>query len=394
MLARPGQGQGDSLAVLDPAADAAQARRQMAQARREGEIARQRADKLEAKARVAGAQVEKTAQAAAAVAARIQQNEADIAARQARIALISAERERLRADLARRQAPLIRLTGSLQRLSRRPPLFALLRPGSVRDLVYMRAVLDSVMPEVEARTADLRADIARARTLEADAREANADLQAAQDDLGKRRTELAVLESRQRLASRAASGLAAREQDHALALGEQARDLSDLIDTMGAQGRLRAQLASLPGPVMKPADPTRTQAVTAADFTPPPQGLGNYVLPVAGRVVTGFGEALPGQPGASGLTLETGAQAQVVAPADGRVAYAGVYRGFGQIVIVEHAGGWTSLVTGLARLDVAVGDRLVAGSPLGVAGAGHPQVTIELRRDSVPVNPLLYIHAP
>src|SRR3546814_18187846 len=55
---------------------------------------------------------------------------------------------------------------SLQRLSRRPPLLALLRPGSVRDAVYMRALLDTVLPEVQARTADLRAEIERGRALE------------------------------------------------------------------------------------------------------------------------------------------------------------------------------------------------------------------------------------
>ncbi|MBO0749489.1 MAG: peptidoglycan DD-metalloendopeptidase family protein, partial [Porphyrobacter sp.] len=77
--------------------------------------------------------------------------------------------------------------------------------------------------------------------------------------------------------------------------------------------------------------------------------------------------------------------------AAGRVAFAGTFRGYGRIVILEHDGGWTSLVTGLARVDVRVGDRLVGGAPLGVAGQGQPQVTLELRRDNAPVNPLQYV---
>jgi septal ring factor EnvC (AmiA/AmiB activator) len=70
------------------------------------------------------------------------------------------------------------------------------------------------------------------------------------------------------------------------------------------------------------------------------------------------------------------------------VAFAGPYRGYGEIVIIEHAGGWTSLITGLARLDTTVGAQLLAGSPLGVAAAAQPVVTLELRRQGVPVNPL------
>lgn len=57
-------------------------------------------------------------------------------------------------------------------------------------------------------------------------------------------------------------------------------------------------------------------------------------------------------------------------------------------MIIEHGGGWTSLVTGLSSLGVEVGDRLVNGSPLGITGPGQPLVTLELRKDGKPVNPL------
>jgi septal ring factor EnvC (AmiA/AmiB activator) len=120
---------------------------------------------------------------------------------------------------------------------------------------------------------------------------------------------------------------------------------------------------------------------------PPPAP---YLLPVAGRTVLGFGAT--GAGGTSrGVTLAPRPGAQVIAPAAGRVAFAGPYRGYGRIVIVEHQNGWTSLVTGLARVDTRVGDRLVAGSPLGVAGQGRPTISLELRRDNDPVNPLQYL---
>jgi septal ring factor EnvC (AmiA/AmiB activator) len=154
---------------------------------------------------------------------------------------------------------------------------------------------------------------------------------------------------------------------------------------------LREQLARLPGPLMRPRRPEEAQV--AATERPPvePAGLPSYMLPVSGRLVTGFGDASQSQPRSSGLSLATRPGAQAVAPAPGRVAFAGPYRGYGRIVIIEHGGGWTSLVTGLAQLDTRVGEQLVAGSPLGVAGAGRPIVTIELRRDGEPVNPLQYI---
>lgn len=378
---------------LLPSADVTQTRRELAFAQSQGAAARRRAETLEARARAVTQQADRTAQEAAALAARVQETEARIAAQEARIRLIGAARESLRARMARRQAPLVRLTASLQRLSRRPPVLALLRPGSVRDLVTMRALLETMLPEVERRTAALRSEIARARLLEQTARAAADQLRASETQLGEKRRQLAALEARQRIASRQASGIASREADRALMLAERARDLGDLIGEIGRQGQLRDALARLPGPIMRPPRPENSRVVAAQVFTLPPQGLGIWMLPVTGRLVTGFGEAAAGQARSRGITLATRPNAQSVAPAPGRIAYAGRYRGYGEIVIIEHEGGWASLVTGLARLDVRVGQQVVAGSPLGVAGPGTPRVGIELRRNGEPVNPLQYLRA-
>lgn len=373
-------------AALDTPEDAAAA---FARARAQQAEAGQRAQELEAAARSAVAEADKTAQESAALAARIQQAEATIAAYQAQIAVVSGQRAALRARLAQHQQPLVRLTAALQRLSRRPPVLSLLRPGSLRDTVYLRAVMQTMLPEVQKRTAGLRAEIDRARALEARAEQANADLRASEGEFARRRQELAALETRQRLASRQASGVADREAERALALAEQARDLGGLVGELAQQGALRSELAALPGPVLRPPQPATAQVAEAPQ---PSQsaaaGLPGYRLPVAGRLIQGFGEALPGKPRSRGIALVANPSAQAVAPAAGRVAFAGAYAGYGQIVIIEHTGGWTSVVTGLVSLDTRVGQQLVAGSPIGLAGPGRPVVMLELRRAGEPVNPL------
>lgn len=373
------------LAPVDPQ----QLQRALAAAQAAGVAAGRRAAALEAQASSANAAVEKTVQEAASLAARIQQAEAGIAANEARAALIEQERIELRARLAQRQQPLVQLTAALQRLSRRPAAFALLRPGSLHDTVYLRATLEAMLPEVERRTADLRAELGRSRALQAQARANAAGLRQAQRDLAARRQALAALESRQRLEARAAGGLAAREAERALALAEQARDLNGLVGQLDEASRRRAALTALPGPIMRPSVPGAAQVM--ADVQPVQSSaprLAGFTLPLAGRVVAGFGTARAGQPRSRGISLLARASAQIVAPAAGRVVFAGAYRGYGQIVIIEHPGGWTSLLTGLASVDVAVGDRLVAGSPLGLAGPGQPVITLELRKDGAPVNPI------
>ena len=381
-------------AVAPPADEPAQTRAALRAALAESRAAEARSARLGRAAAAARDAAEKTAREAAALAARIQQAEAAIAVAETRLALATGERAALREELGREQQPVVHLTAALQQFSRRPLALAVLRPGSVQDAVYLRAMLDSAVPQVQARTAGLRSRLAESRRLRDEALAAAETLRAEQGRLAERRAELAALETRQRLASRAASGTADREAERALALAEEARDLDALVDDLVRAGGLRARLAALPGPLIRPPRPEDARLANGEDApSPEPSATAPpapYLLPVTGRTVLGFG-ARQGSGASSGLTLAPRPGAQVVAPAAGRVAFAGPYRGYGRIVIIEHADGWTSLVTGLARSDVTVGEQLVAGAPLGIAAQARPEITLELRREGEPVNPLRFV---
>jgi murein hydrolase activator len=175
------------------------------------------------------------------------------------------------------------------------------------------------------------------------------------------------------------------EQDRAIAMGEKARDIVDLMDKLGASAQIGAQLETLPGPTLRPARPgdPRTSPVeqaTAASRSLP------YRLPVTGSIVAGLGEVSDAGVRARGLTIATRAGAQVVAPAAGRIVFAGPYRGFGQILIIDHGQGWTTLLTSLAALNARIGDSVNEGSPVGRAGPDRPTVTIELRHGNRPID--------
>ncbi|MEN9682365.1 MAG: hypothetical protein RLZZ427_116 [Pseudomonadota bacterium] len=372
-------------------------RRALAEAQAQGAAARLRAETLEASARTTTATADRTTAEIAALAARIQQSEAELAANAVRVRLVAAQQARLRARLAERQRPLVQLTAAMQRLSRRPPILALLRPGSLNEAVYLRAVLEAMAPEIARRTSAVRGDIARGRQLHRAIVQANTQLRASETTLAGRRRELAGVAAQQRLAARAASSVADREAERALALAEQARDLSALVVELDKAGTVRAQLAALPGPVLRPAQPGLAQTgeqssaqiqLLSAIPRQPPAVLPGYLLPVGGRIIAGFGDAAPGRSRSRGLSIAALPFAQVVTPGAGRVAFAGPYRGYGVIVIIEHGGGWTSLITGLGQLDARVGQQVLAGSPLGQAGPGHPVLTLELRRGGEAINPL------
>ena len=239
--------------------------------------------------------------------------------------------------------------------------------------MWLRATLETMLPEVSRRTAALRAEIARGRQLQDQARVLATSLGQSQHDLTARQQDLVAIESRQRIASRAATGNAGRESDRVLALAEQTRDLGTLVTRLEADDGLAGRLAALPGPMPRPADlgtPAGHMLQIKRPDIGPPVAHFSGILPVAGRLLGGFGESSETGP-QRGVVLAPAGGAQVVAPAAGRVAFAGPYRGYGHIVILAHDGGWSSLVTGLGRIDVGVGQALVQGAPLGVAEPGR-----------------------
>lgn len=356
-------------ASAQDAADAAaiaEARRSLVQLRGEAARARERAAMLDAQARSALQAGDRAILAAAALAARVQQAEAALASAEADLALVAKQRQALDTRLALERAPIARLLAGLQLRLRRPPLLELLQPGSIEDAVHLRAAIAAVTPQIRDRTASLRGALARARALESEAARVAAQRRDAQAELVTRRHELAAASAAERLKARRAAGSADREAERAFALGEKARDLSSLV------AGLEADRQRLVGSGPESTAGGRTRADSSTQFR----------FPTAGRVASPEGS--PPQ----ALTLLPRPGALVVAPAAGRVTFAGPYRGYGTIVIMEHDGGWTSLLTGLASSQVAVGQVLVAGSPLGQAAVRDPQITLELRRNGKRVNPL------
>lgn len=365
LAARPGV---RAQAALNPSA-ISEARQTLSRARGEALRARERAAILDGQARSALLASEKATLGAAALAARVQQAEAALAAAGADLVLVSEKRRSLATRLAQENAPIGRVLAALQTQIRRPPVLQMLQPGSISDAVHLRAVLLAVEPQLRRRTSALRSELTQARSLERDALRLTQQHRNLQGDLLARRSELAAVSAAERLKARRASSAADREAERAFAVAENTRDLTALVRALeagssGASAKSGAPRASAAG----------MATGSAADSAAP------HRMPVQGRLA-----AVQLSP-RKGLTLEPRPSALVVAPGPGRVAFAGAYRGFGNIVILEHAGGWTSLLTGLADARVAVGQTLVAGSPLGQAAARDPRITIELRRSGTPVD--------
>jgi len=192
------------------------------------------------------------------------------------------------------------------------------------------------------------------------------------------------------------TGIAADRREHEAAV-RQAEDLAKQLAER-RRHKLAAEMAralaglkaknSTEGKAQDAVPPARQRLALALRQLPFSKIRGRLRLPSKGRWVGRYGESTGFGPRAQGITLRTADQAQVVAPYDGRVVYAGTFRKYGLILIISHGEGYHTLLAGLSRLQAVVGQLLLTGEPVGRMGAdGKRSLYIELRRKGTAINP-------
>jgi septal ring factor EnvC (AmiA/AmiB activator) len=339
-------------------------------------------------------------------AAKLRAAEARVAETEARLKPLDESERSLRRSLDNRRATMAEVLAALQRIGQHPPPALLVQPEdalkSVRTAMMLGAVLPEMRIQAEALASDL-ADLARIRRDIADERERlQRDVNAL---VGERLRLAGLIEERQRKQAVAETALEA-ERQKAAALARQVGDLKDLIGklelgldraTRTARAAARAEddknrLGRVDLAALK--DPGRlSPAVQFID------ARGTLPLPVNGVRIRDFG--IPDTFGGTekGQSIATRAGAQVTSPCDGWVIYAGSFRNYGQVLILNAGGGYHVVLAGMDRISVDVGQFVLTGEPVAVMGAGpqvaaslgagtkQPVLYIEFRKDGTPVDP-------
>jgi septal ring factor EnvC (AmiA/AmiB activator) len=363
----------------------------------EAEIESVRADR----ARLSAALIETTA--------KVQEAERGAAAAGDKLASLNATADELARSLERRRAVIADVLAALQRMGSNPPPAILVKPNDMSEAVRAATVMGAVIPELKSETESARNDLdALARTRDSIAME--------RDELTQRGQALAVdkmrlgafIDARQQSLASAEDALGSQQQ-RAADLARQATSLKDFIARLDGESAARkasaaaahateaamaAEIEAL-ARAARGADPGRLKPEIAFG-----DAKGQVPLPAAGSILRTFGspDGLGGTE--HGLSLATPAGATVSAPADGAVLFAGLYRTYGQLLIMDAGGGYYVLLAGMDRINVESGEFVLAGEPIGVmgdgsvrmataaaVGAARPVLYIELRKDGTAIDP-------
>jgi murein hydrolase activator len=337
-------------------------------------------------------------------ATRVRELENRIAATEGRLKPLDESELAIRKSLAGRHVVIGEVLAALQRIGLRPPPAVMVRPQdalrSVRTAILLGAVLPEMRQEAESLASDL-AELVRLRKEIAAEREAlEHDLAAQSED----RQRLALLIEGRQKKQAAAEGQLAAERQRAAELGRQSESLKDLIaklereldnDTRAARAAARAGLEGRTEPDSL-GDPGRLGP--AISFT---TARGLLPLPVNGVKIRDFGSPDTMGGAEKGLSIATRAGAQVTAPCDGLVVYAGPFRSYGQVLILDAGAGYHVVLMGMDRISVDPGQFVLTGEPIAAMGSGsqvaaassagisasQPVLYIEFRKDGTPIDP-------
>ncbi|HEU4958235.1 MAG TPA: peptidoglycan DD-metalloendopeptidase family protein [Sphingomicrobium sp.] len=358
------------LSAVTETADAA-----LARARVEAGKAASRLAELEAKAARAGSRAERLRAEQAAAAAAIEESEAKIGEQDAQLRLARAKVELAERQLAVKRAPLAALLAGLTTMGRQPPILALADQGSVEEMIRVKALLDATMPVIERRSALLQADLAERRRSLAAVDKVRSDLTASRTELDKRRQRFAELEATASERAERLAGEAFRAGDRVLASDE---TLALARSEAAGQASARTVASRLAALDFAPARPIR------GDSALPPQDLA-YSLPIEAPLLEGLGSVSRAGISSRGLKFASSRGAAVIAPADGEIVFAAPFRGQDGIVIIDHPGGWTSLLLGVSS-EKPKGSKVRRGEFIG---RSLGPLGVELRHHGAPQSPAL-----
>lgn len=360
-------GEGGLAPALEKQADPRE-RLEMLQRKLDAERAKQQA--LDARRAALAAEMSKLQDGLVAAATESQALERKQAETEARLAKLSDDEAQAESAFNVKRDKLAGLLAVLQRMGREPPPALLVQPQNAASAARSAIVLTTVLPGVREDAQSLGKALARLRSLRQEAAKAKVELTKATEGLASQRTRIAgLLKDKARVAEETSAEL----KDAAARVLQSSREVQDVAELIR---RVNGEVKAL-----------SESGGAATRFL---VQRGRLPWPANGELVAHFGEDNELGLKNSGIALKTRPNAQVVSPVDGKIAFAGPFAGYGNMLIIVAGDDYHIVLSGMADIYGAVGQSLLAGEPVGRMGGdtqGNGRLGIEFRHGRNPVDP-------
>ncbi|HWM30677.1 MAG TPA: peptidoglycan DD-metalloendopeptidase family protein [Methyloceanibacter sp.] len=355
---------------------------------------------------------------------KVQASEAKLTETETKLAALTEQVNVIQGSIAERRAVIVKMLSAMQRMGRTPPPALVTRRDDALAVVRSAMLLADVFPELKYQADNLSRELEGLVALESGIREQRDQERREADGLAAERGHL------DRLLAEKKTNLVQGEADlvqtkQALTdLAAEATTLNELVERLDAR-IAKVEIAQYAGEIAaeralrerheqlvmaQPANenvvelkPESTKVAFASPsrmkpLTPFDAAKGTLRLPTQGKHLKRFGDADATGRTLKGISLQTRGEARITAPADGWVVYAGEFRSYGQLLIINMGGGYHVLLAGMSRIDVSLGQFVLAGEPVAEMGNSaapsqggednsRPVLYVEFRKDGRPIDP-------
>lgn len=383
-------------------------KRDLEQVENQVRLQTQKQQKLEQEAVQAGKDLQRVNQEMISAAKMIQNSEDSISQMEDRLSQLEEDYKKTQEQLLRKDENLVKTLSALQSLALKPTEALFVQPLSPVDIVRSAMLLRETVPYLEAQAEMIKQELNVLENKREIIRRQVKKIVEQKGLLEREHAQMKVLAEKKAKYRAKVSLESVQTKKNIEKLAGQAQDLRDLLNKLEQERIKKAQKEAERR--RKMAEEAKQQILSSThknktagliNFSSDSineigtaflKAKGSVSRPVRGRVVTRYGQETASGVSSKGIIFQTRDMAQVIAPFDGSVLFAGPFRGYGNLIIIEHGKGYTSLLAGLDSIDCEVGQMLLAGEPVGqMPNGGNPKLYMELRKDNHPINPESWI---
>ena len=356
-------------------------------------------------------------------AANLQSSEAKLSKIEGRLEALSGQEDQVRASIDERHDTIAKLLAAMQRIGRQPPPALVTRRNDALKMVRSAMLMASVFPELKFQADGLSAELDDLVRLGEGIKLQRDNLKAENDKLIAAQKRIRGLISEKKTLERSRQAKLAKVREAAARHARTVTYLGELVQRMDKEiadaglAQYEAELAAKrakekelskaaekqggPGIKQKPRKTTKVAFLSPGRLKPAIEFAatkGKLARPVSGTQIRAYGSNTEIGGEAKGISISSRPNAQVTSPVDGWVAYADEFRTYGQLLIINAGGGYHILLAGMKRIDVGVGQFVLAGEPVAVMGDSSPGGTdkssrpgqvlyVEFRKDGRAIDP-------
>ena len=317
-----------------------------------------------------------------------------------KIQQLAAESIIIRSSLAEKRDHLSELLAGLQRLQQNPPPALVVEPANILEALRGAMMFGAVVPEMRDQALELQTNLQRLESIKTETVDSKKSLSDAQTALKISQAELEKLQTEKRAFAETSAKDLAAEKLRSAALAQEAQTLKQLLAAIEEEKKRTEALKTAEAKAQERAQ-LEAEKLRAKPLMVFSQSKGKLDYPVQGEVLKQFGEDNGLGTSLDGLALATQTNANVTSPVDAKIEFAGPFRSYGQLLILNAGEGYLVLLAGMNQISAEIGQSVRAGEPLGQMGDGpstvavignetnnaHPVLYIEFRKNNDPVDP-------